>query len=128
MNLAGIAGTTGFPATRLRESPHESEYVPMGAERVAPGGGRICWGHSTCWRASYTAKDAESRQKGWLGILGPKSWITPHIAGFYALNFDVGRKAVYSPSSETSATQAPTMRATARPHLIPGSNRPRSTS
>ena len=35
MNIAGIAGTTGFPAARLRVSPHESEYVPMGAERVA---------------------------------------------------------------------------------------------
>src|SRR5947199_8942824 len=45
------------------------QYLSKGAGRVAPGGGRICWGHSTCRRTSYTAKHAGSRQKGWLRIL-----------------------------------------------------------
>jgi hypothetical protein len=70
----------------LPELPELPVYLPPGQGGPAirpnifrrcregpPGGGRICWGHSTCCRASYTAKDAESRQKAWLRILGPKS-------------------------------------------------------
>src|SRR4051794_36051031 len=72
MTIAGIAGTTGLPSVRPRGSSQKAEYLPRCREG-RPGGGRICWGHSTCCRASYTAKDAKSRQKGWLRILGPTS-------------------------------------------------------
>lgn len=72
MKLAGIAGTTGFPGARLRVSPRKSDMSrwvqrELHQEEVAFAGDI-----PPAWRASYTAKDAESRQKGWLRILGPK--------------------------------------------------------